>query len=183
MAAIAGWYAPPTKEISDWPSEWLRRFHHEFNSGLNSEHRKHLASQLQYLIDEYGHHDAREFRNYLLWLGCYPTKRKTETTMQTNNDTPKVKRSLNLWELITDARQCGNPNATAIQEVWAKVGMGHMEIVLDVIEETKQVVISLVSTEGDKLCMLTVANGLQVSAQKLSQREYGITYKQEITFQ
>jgi hypothetical protein len=69
MAAITGCWTPPNKGINGWAIDWLHGSHRW------SSPRKHLATQIRYIKLNHGRTAASEFRNYLLWLGSYPTKR------------------------------------------------------------------------------------------------------------
>lgn len=69
MAAITGNYRPPNKGIGQWTVDWL-------NNGLTrwKSPRVHLANQLKYIRKAHGRHEAKEFGDYLQWLGVYPVK-------------------------------------------------------------------------------------------------------------
>jgi hypothetical protein len=69
MAAITGNWTAPNKGIQQWAIEWLHRGPKNGNSP-----RTRLASELKYVRDNHGAHEAIEYRNYLLWLGSYPVK-------------------------------------------------------------------------------------------------------------
>ena len=62
MSAIIGRYKPATKQIGDIASGTIHR-------NIN---REDLALCLRRIHKDYGVVEAREFRNYLLWLGTYP---------------------------------------------------------------------------------------------------------------
>lgn len=69
MSAITGLYSPPNTGIRDWAISWLR-------SDAWTSKRLYLAEQLRYIRKHHGVKHAKEFRNYLLWLGVYPSKIK-----------------------------------------------------------------------------------------------------------
>lgn len=68
MHAITGNYTPPNKGIAAWSIDWLHGF-------LGTSPRYHLAQQLRYIHRAHGAHEAKEFRDYLLWIGVYPVRR------------------------------------------------------------------------------------------------------------
>ena len=68
MSAITGRWVSPNKGISQWAVDWM------YTDRWTSP-RKCLAQQLQYIKKNHGRYEAKEFRNYLLWIGVYPTKR------------------------------------------------------------------------------------------------------------
>ena len=68
MSAIFGRYAPARKHYHSWAADWI------YASDRWSSPRHHLANQLRRIKAEEGRHEAREFRNYLLWLGVYPVR-------------------------------------------------------------------------------------------------------------
>lgn len=71
-SAIVGLWSPPSKLVSKWMDGWRR-------TNPSSEHwRSHRALLARELIGIrilHGRHHAREFRDYLLWLGFYPVNR------------------------------------------------------------------------------------------------------------
>jgi hypothetical protein len=60
--AIIGRYAPKDKLFSTWAATWISR------PGT----RWLLSQQLYDIRQRFGPAEALEYRNYLLWLGCYP---------------------------------------------------------------------------------------------------------------
>lgn len=74
MSAITGVYRPTSRVFSDWAHDWLRII----NRWSRSDCRSHLAGQLILIMKKHGVAEAKEFRNYLLWLGCYPTVLRSE---------------------------------------------------------------------------------------------------------
>lgn len=66
MTAITGRWTSPNKGIQGWAIDWL-------HGQRCSSPRIHLANQLRYIRRAHGVQAAIDFRNYLLWLGCYPT--------------------------------------------------------------------------------------------------------------
>ena len=72
MSAIRGLYAPKRRAYRSWIDRW----HVLGRPGRVStpEDRDLLASQLRVIRNEDGNHEAREFRNYLLWIGIYPVR-------------------------------------------------------------------------------------------------------------
>lgn len=64
MSAITGNYVAPSKIIGEWASRSIR-----YNPGRNR-----TAEYLKIIRLSYGNNAAREFRNYLLWLGTYPAR-------------------------------------------------------------------------------------------------------------
>jgi len=71
MAAIKGNWIAPNSGVASWGVDWLH------GPTRWSSPRKHLTEQLRYLRTNRGNHEAREFRNYLLWLGVYPVKKQS----------------------------------------------------------------------------------------------------------
>ena len=70
MTAITGVYRAPSQTQRDWAGHWLHRW-----SGWETSDQRHmLVLQLLRLRRWYGMADASEFRNYLLWLGVYPSR-------------------------------------------------------------------------------------------------------------
>jgi hypothetical protein len=70
MTAIVGCYIPPTKHCADLTFWWLYCSHWLSHEGR----RRKLAQELSFIRSGHGRHEAREFRNYLLWLGVYPSR-------------------------------------------------------------------------------------------------------------
>lgn len=68
MSAITGQYKAPNKGIGAWAIDWLHGSHRW------SSPRIHLANQLRYIRKAHGTHEAREFSDYLTWIGVYPVK-------------------------------------------------------------------------------------------------------------
>ena len=68
MAAITGNYCPAKAKYGAWAIDWMHIGHRW------STPRHHLAIQLTGIRKESGNEAAVEFRNYLLWLGVYPSK-------------------------------------------------------------------------------------------------------------
>ncbi len=66
--AIRGRYAPARPEYRGWAADWLH------GPDRWSSPRVLLAHQLRVIRRLDGSAEAREFRNYLLWLGLYPAK-------------------------------------------------------------------------------------------------------------
>lgn len=69
MAAITGRWTPPSQSVNGLMFDWMQGLHNRSNA------RRHLAKQLRNIKRKHGRTAASEFRNYLLWLGSYPTKR------------------------------------------------------------------------------------------------------------
>ena len=67
--AITGNWSPPNKGIQSWAVDWMHGFR-------GSSPRYCLAQQMRYIRRAHGAHHSREFRNYLLWLGVYPSRKK-----------------------------------------------------------------------------------------------------------
>ena len=67
--AITGLYRPPNKGIGQWTIDWLHC------AARWTSPRYYLSQQLRYIRDAHGAREAKEFRNYLLWLGVYPVRR------------------------------------------------------------------------------------------------------------
>jgi hypothetical protein len=68
MAAITGHYAPARREYQTWYVDWLH------GADRWTSPRFHLATQLRRIRQLDGRHEAKEFRNYLLWLNVYPVR-------------------------------------------------------------------------------------------------------------
>jgi hypothetical protein len=62
MSSITGIYRCPDKTIDNWVINWMYR----------PADRDCLADQLRQIRQRLGRREAKEFRNYLLWIGCYP---------------------------------------------------------------------------------------------------------------
>ena len=66
MSAITGIYRPAHRLYGQWAVNWLHSHY---------DRKRHvLAQQLVLIRREHGSQEAREYRNYLLWLGCYPVR-------------------------------------------------------------------------------------------------------------
>ena len=69
MLSITGNYTPPSDGIKRWAVDWMYGFR-------GTSPRKWLAEQLSYIRKFHGTVAAKEYRNYILWLGSYPCKRR-----------------------------------------------------------------------------------------------------------
>lgn len=70
MNAITGNYKAPNKGIDNWVLDWIYR------SQYWTSPRKFLAEQLRYIRKNHSRYEAKEFSDYLLWIGVYPIKRR-----------------------------------------------------------------------------------------------------------
>ena len=71
MSAITGMYRPARKVYGQWAIDWMYHGKTRWSSP-----RHHLAIQLTGIRKEHGTKEAREFRNYLLWIGVYPSRQR-----------------------------------------------------------------------------------------------------------
>ncbi len=66
MSAITGRYTPCHKLIDNMLLLWIRN---------RNRPRSLLSEQLREIRKRFSTNEAREFRNYLLWVGVYPSTR------------------------------------------------------------------------------------------------------------
>lgn len=69
MPAITGDYRPADKVLRHWASKWIHP-----PLAWSGVERSVLWMQLRHIHRWLGPHEAREYRNYLLWLGVYPSR-------------------------------------------------------------------------------------------------------------
>lgn len=62
MSASSGRYAPAEKRFGDWA---FRTIHHGAT-------RESVAEQAKIIRTRHGNREARDYLDYLLWLGTYP---------------------------------------------------------------------------------------------------------------
>jgi hypothetical protein len=63
---------PPKKIYNPWIGSWIQ------NLGGNSP-RYRLSQELKHIRRSDDHKQAAHFRNWLLWIGCYPVKKTPNT--------------------------------------------------------------------------------------------------------